>query len=388
MAATKLPQLNWRKVVIMNSARSSKGSKYSWCWCIFGIACLSPALLAERADTEQRIELQQQLRGLFALTTIAADRTTVTSQGTPLVLQKGGLVTYSTASPFPPQTAYKDGKFRQGFGSQFIREGVGQGLKGDTATYPPHRLTAGTRLWITKLYVLNNGIYCELYTDADQNGRYYGEVKFPFAKYAVPPIEEAKALIAEVLIASPQPVAEKPVAQPPAPPPIATPAPSSAPVPAIYVSTQTKGDYLQLKADSTFAWQVSGQSFHGTFVTRGNTIELNDVDDSVQTSATVTGQQLTDANGQTWVWSDRVPQPEAVPVSVSVPVPPPHKPGPVLKNNDIIFMAKSGLKESVILLKIAHFPCQFDTSVAKLAELSKSGVSEKVIEAMISTEGK
>lgn len=54
-----------------------------------------------------------------------------------------------------------------------------------------------------------------------------------------------------------------------------------------------------------------------------------------------------------------------------------------LKNSDIIEMARKKIPDEIIILKIKHSTCHFNTSADGLAELVKSGVHEKVIEAMI-----
>jgi len=56
----------------------------------------------------------------------------------------------------------------------------------------------------------------------------------------------------------------------------------------------------------------------------------------------------------------------------------------VLTNQSIVEMVKAGLSERVIIAKIRTSPTNFDTRTDSLIALKKSGVSEKVIEAMMS----
>ncbi|HVB03749.1 MAG TPA: hypothetical protein VNE41_08510 [Chitinophagaceae bacterium] len=58
---------------------------------------------------------------------------------------------------------------------------------------------------------------------------------------------------------------------------------------------------------------------------------------------------------------------------------------PVLTNADVIQMSADKLPPAIIIAKINHSTCKFDTSPASLSLLTKSGVDEKVIEAMISS---
>jgi hypothetical protein len=56
----------------------------------------------------------------------------------------------------------------------------------------------------------------------------------------------------------------------------------------------------------------------------------------------------------------------------------------VLTNQSIVEMVKAGLSERVIIAKIRTSPTNFDTRTDSLIALKKSGVSEKVIEAIMS----
>lgn len=56
-----------------------------------------------------------------------------------------------------------------------------------------------------------------------------------------------------------------------------------------------------------------------------------------------------------------------------------------LKNPDIIQMMKSGLGRRTIVLLIRQGPCDFDTSPQALVKLKKAGVSEMVIDAMLTS---
>jgi hypothetical protein len=55
-----------------------------------------------------------------------------------------------------------------------------------------------------------------------------------------------------------------------------------------------------------------------------------------------------------------------------------------LTNQSVVEMVKAGLPERVILAKIRTSPTNFDTSTDALIALKKSGVSEKIIEAVMS----
>jgi hypothetical protein len=55
-----------------------------------------------------------------------------------------------------------------------------------------------------------------------------------------------------------------------------------------------------------------------------------------------------------------------------------------LTNESIVSMVKAGLSEAVVLARIRSGPASFDTSTNSLVALKRAGVSDKVIEAMVS----
>jgi|SoiMethySBSTD1v2_1073268.scaffolds.fasta_scaffold01139_1 hypothetical protein len=55
-----------------------------------------------------------------------------------------------------------------------------------------------------------------------------------------------------------------------------------------------------------------------------------------------------------------------------------------LTNESIISMVKGGLSEAVVLARVRSGPANFDTSTNALLTLKKAGVSDKIIEAMVS----
>jgi len=55
----------------------------------------------------------------------------------------------------------------------------------------------------------------------------------------------------------------------------------------------------------------------------------------------------------------------------------------VLTNDSVTSMVKGGLSEAVVLARIRSSPANFDTSTTSLLALKKAGVSDKVIEAMV-----
>ena len=262
---------------------------------------VSGGLQAYGQNGDAKASLQQALSDQFPLTQMTRDRSDVVSTGAVLVLQKGGLMTYSTASPMPPTNSYRNGKISQG-GSGFGRDMlITMAAPGNsTAAAHPHRqFVAGEKLWVTGLSIQKTGIVFQLLTDLYNGVRYYGELKFPFEKGSVPAPDQALATIAEVLTVEPagNSTATGQAAQHEGPT-VAPVAPSR--LPATYTNAQTPADKLQLNADNTFSLQEAGQSYSGTFSANGGTIELN-IRGGPKTTLTIQGNNLTDGSGQTWV---------------------------------------------------------------------------------------
>jgi hypothetical protein len=123
-----------------------------------------------------------------------------------------------------------------------------------------------------------------------------------------------------------------------------------------------------LNADNSFSLQEAGQPYRGTFTVNGNAVELN-IADGPKTTVTIEGNSLKDSSGQTWVLREQS--------AGTAPN------GAVLKNGDIIRMAKAGFDDAIIIAKIGSSRCQFDTSTDALIGMKGSGVSAGVLKAMV-----
>jgi hypothetical protein len=190
---------------------------------------------------QDRGALEQKLSSQYKLAGVAGDRTAVLTAGTELVLQKDNLQMYVSSCGTSPLNTYSKGKLAQGFGGNFKRGILGTMRMSEgatTAECPQRRFVRGTKLWVTKTDVKNDGIVFTLYCTPDDTSIYYADVKFPFDKNAFPKVGEALATIGEVLTIQPDDPQTKATApqqqqqqqqQPPAAPIPAPPAPEAAP---------------------------------------------------------------------------------------------------------------------------------------------------------------
>jgi hypothetical protein len=139
---------------------------------------------------------------------------------------------------------------------------------------------------------------------------------------------------------------------------------------ATYVSARTPADKLQLNADNSFSLQEGGQTYHGTFMVNGNTLELNIIETSAKTTLNRRGNSLTDGSGQTWTL---LGQPASAMTN-----------NDVVSNQAVIDMVGLGLSDAVVIEKIRSAPeTNFDTSIDALKALKAARVSDAVIMTMI-----
>src|SRR5213078_2637193 len=61
---------------------------------------------------------------------------------------------------------------------------------------------------------------------------------------------------------------------------------------------------------------------------------------------------------------------------------------PALTNDDILKMVKGGLQETTVLNAITANETDFDVSAKALLDLKQAGISDKIIDAMLSAESK
>jgi hypothetical protein len=140
-------------------------------------------------------------------------------------------------------------------------------------------------------------------------------------------------------------------------------------LPSIFARAKAPADQLQLNADNSFSLAEGGQTYHGTFVINGNTLELNIRETGIKTTGSIRANNLTDSSGQTWVLREQA--------TASAPA------QSILQNQDIIELVKAGFDDATILATIGNSKCQFDTSTNALIKLKQSKVSAAVIKAIV-----
>ena len=239
--------------------------------------------------------IKEKLVSQIKLTKATDAHDDIVTAGAVVQLHKDGLMMCSSAGSDAFSNSYQNGVLigtlnnrAKDAAKNFVRGklpfGGGGGGVSDAANNgcASRKFVSGEKFWITDIRIAkdNSGIIVSTFSDAYNNIRYYGEIKFPFpSKASVPPVDDEVKTVAEVLTVVPSDDAGKgqssgasqsssgdkqsgnsqgasgaaepapAVAAAPAPPlaPIAPPPPPSDPVPQQTKSIavgQTKNDVL------------------------------------------------------------------------------------------------------------------------------------------------
>jgi hypothetical protein len=214
-------------------------------------ALLAVAVVSAHADDMAAI--QKKLASEYALTQPTADNTDIVTAGAILVLQKSDLMLGPVSSGTFYQNTYKEGRIqpsglakaksalgRLGRAPSWI-PGVGGTASGADAASgaAPRTYVKGEKMWVTKIEVKTENkeqeVVFTLFTDAVNDVRYKGALKFPFPNGTTE--DQLDKLVSEVFGIQPQeaqqdkaPAGGQQTAQ--AGSQAATPTPAAAPAPA------------------------------------------------------------------------------------------------------------------------------------------------------------
>ena len=164
-------------------------------------------------------QIQAKLVSQFKLTKSTADRSDIVTPGDVVVLQKDGLMMCSTASPYAFSNTYNNGilsanynnrakdaakSYAKAFGLSRLGLGGGASVT-DSANNgcPSRKFVAGEKFWITGIVAQKDGILVSALSDPFGDSRFYAEIKFPFAKGSVPPVDDFVKTFAELITVQP-----------------------------------------------------------------------------------------------------------------------------------------------------------------------------------------
>jgi hypothetical protein len=325
-----------------------------------GVAVLCTSLSGLQGQ-ELGSGLEQQLRSQYAVTRVGANGVLVHA-GTVLKVLKDGIRSMPASYAVFWPNNYKGSRIGYHWSCPKCKFNLMRPLQ------------VGEMVYLTDLEIKEADLVFRIQScgtcgtsQSDQNDTpYTAEMSFELGKGYLTnsTLKEVQDTIGQVFETVPQTQPPSPVAPPPPPAPVAP-----LRLPATYVNAQGETDQLSLNSDYSFSLQEGGQSYHGTFVDKGSTLELSISETGDKTTVTKQGSNLADSSGQNWVLREQ-PAPRAAAAEI-------------LKNEDIINLTKVGLDDATILAKIASSKCQFDTSTGALIQLKQSGVSAAVMKAVI-----
>ncbi len=197
----------------------------------------APAAIPAQSGSQTLPPLQAlnaALTSHFALTKLTADGSDIVTAGSVLVLHKDGLLMFSIDTKVPPTNTYKAGKISIGFGSGFATDlELAQLQPGASAANVPQRkFVAGEKFWIVAFTAKDDGVVFRFYSDPYSDIRYYGQLKIPFQKHVVPPVDDVLKTIFEVVTVQQADNPPNGVADiPPSPSPASVQEPRPEPIP-------------------------------------------------------------------------------------------------------------------------------------------------------------
>ena len=194
-------------------------------YCAFGFAAFAAIFcIGMHAQSGDPGAIQQKLVSQINMTKATADRSDIVTAGDVLVLQKDGLTMCSSDSSYAFGNTYSNGAIvtnynnrakdaAKSYGKAFglSKLGLGGGASvSDSANNgcTSRKFVTGEKFWVTGITVQKDGIMISTFSDPfpDANGnqvRYYGEIKFPFKKGTVPPVDDFVKTVSEVLTVQP-----------------------------------------------------------------------------------------------------------------------------------------------------------------------------------------
>jgi len=183
----------------------------------FGFAAFAAILSigAEAQTGDPATLIQEKLVSQMKLTKAAADHSDIVTAGDVVVLHKDGMMMCSSASSYAYSNSYSNGvlaannknRAKDAAGA-FLRGRMpfgGGGSASDAANNgcQSRKFVAGEKFWVTGVTLQKDGILVSTFSDPYNDTRYYGEIKFPFPKGSVPPVDDFVKTVSEVITVQP-----------------------------------------------------------------------------------------------------------------------------------------------------------------------------------------
>jgi len=185
---------------------------------VFGIAATAAIFTVgiEAQAGDPATLIHDKLVSQIKLTKPTADHTDIVTAGDVLLLHKDGLMMCSSASSYAFSNTYSNGAIvpnqknrakdaMRSFGLGKIPVFGGGTSATDAANNgcASRKFVEGEKFWVTGITVQKDGILVSTISDPYSDVRYYGELKFPFPKGSVPPVDDFVKTVSEVITVAP-----------------------------------------------------------------------------------------------------------------------------------------------------------------------------------------
>jgi hypothetical protein len=318
--------------MLINGLKGKKRMKQIGWFRALGLAAITLTAghtLAAQAGSSNDPVLAR-LKAQFPVTVFSPDASQVVTAGAVVTLQKDGFLVFLLPVAAHPVSAYKNGRLSQGFGDTFttcLANGIGRpdGCNG----IPQKILATGEKFWISAIVVGKKDIVLVAVTDPYDDGRYIGELKFPFGKGQIPTPDEAVRMVSEVLTPEPpqgQPAQDQGSQQPAAPQsaPFMNPAQGGQEPPIAGQYSLPAGPHLLLLPNGSFTKFVGGGQGQGQYAVDGDNLTLTFTSTGFAQHFKIQGGNLVDVNTQqSWARSGDAPEAPPAPLPDIAPPPPP-----------------------------------------------------------------
>jgi hypothetical protein len=187
---------------------------------LIAVAALSTVAMEGQAADPATL-IQQKIVTQIKVTKPTADHSDIVTAGDVVLLHKDGLMMCSSASTYAFSNTYSNGVLSANYKNR-VKDAVksfgfghipvfGGGTSASDAANngcASRKFVAGEKFWITGVTPQKDGILISTFSDPypDPSGnqaRYYGEIKFPFAKGSVPAPDDFVKTVSEVFTVAP-----------------------------------------------------------------------------------------------------------------------------------------------------------------------------------------
>jgi hypothetical protein len=182
----------------------------------FGLVAASFALAAQAQVGDPGTLIKEKLVSQIKLTKAAAAHDDIVTAGDVVVLHKDGLMMCSSASSYAFSNTYSNGVLAANLNNR-AKDAAKSFLKGhlpfggggsvtDAANNgcASRKFVSGEKFWVTDVTLQKDGILVSTFSDPYNDTRYFGEIKFPFAKGdPVPPVDAFVKTVSEVITVQP-----------------------------------------------------------------------------------------------------------------------------------------------------------------------------------------